>query len=991
MNNPHFLSVSRTLRRKARPLEAIPLDELKDYFHPDPKFDDVVRYAKGPVNRIALFYHAAYLENLGQAPPYAPLPEGLAGHIAEVLGETAPSPFPYPDARATFFHHAEKARRILGWKIWNQATRRGLEHRLAAEARRVDDRDYLEAKLEEWLCEAHVLHPGPTRMKKMVSQARTHARNWIAQTITSSLSKENLEAIDGLRKIQPGTHRTALQWLKDPIGMACPKTLLDILNRKEFVRSLGIPAQPFEAIHPDMRRRLQETVETYSVDNLYTDFPADRRQALVACYLHERKSALVDLAIEAFDGIVLKMIRLSEAELARDQEKRAPRANEILLMFRTMARTMVDEENVPDLLVRPATYSQIPKEDLLRALAAVEELIRPKDYNCFDYLRKRYGYLRTFFPRFLAGMEFEGVPAARPILEAIAALKDWNARALRKLPPSPPLGFVPEKWRSYVIPEDGKVDRAYYELCLMSELHRALQATELWAVGGRRYGNVEDLLISPKTWNDIRDTCLEELGLPKDPDAWLGQILPTLQAQIEKTVRNLPTNPQTFFLGNRVHLHALEAAPESDSLRVLRERVKASWSQVRIQDLLVEVDSWLGLSHLFRTLRGRGGSDSGLGRGLLAGLIAKGCNIGMQKMSVLTPGVTSGTLRRVDESYLHERALRHSFEALLKAHRDLPISRWLGDPTVSMSDQLKVRTRVGTLRSALHPETFGPGERAISFYWHLSHLGPAYSAQVFGHDRDAAYVLDRIFNIQSELPIHEHFTDTHGSTLVTFALAYLCRVEFCPRIKLIHEQNLYFPPGMNVEGPLKFHFEGSVDVELIKRHWDDVLRILASIRRSYTSARLLTLRLSSYARQNPLFRALREVGRIFETRFIMRYYDDPALRRRVNTGLTRMENFNFMARHLFFARRGENWERDFDQQLSRASALIVLANACVLWNTVHLTELVQRLRLEGVEVSPEEFRQVSPYAHEHIVPFGEYRFDLRRKERREAYLNARQL
>jgi TnpA family transposase len=241
------------------------------------------------------------------------------------------------------------------------------------------------------------------------------------------------------------------------------------------------------------------------------------------------------------------------------------------------------------------------------------------------------------------------------------------------------------------------------------------------------------------------------------------------------------------------------------------------------------------------------------------------------------------------------------------------------------------------------------------------------------------------------LPIHEHFTDTHGSTLVTFGLAYLFGVDFCPRIKLIHEQNLYFPPGMNVEGPLKFHFEGPVDVELIKRHWDDVLRILASIRRGYTSARLLTLRLSSYARQNPLFRALREVGRIFETRFIMRYYDDPVLRRRVNTGLTRMENFNFMARYLFFARRGENWERDFDQQLSRASALIVLANACVLWNTVHLTELVQRLRLEGVEVSPEEFRQVSPYAHEHIVPFGEYRFDLRRRERREAYLNARQL
>lgn len=222
-------------------------------------------------------------------------------------------------------------------------------------------------------------------------------------------------------------------------------------------------------------------------------------------------------------------------------------------------------------------------------------------------------------------------------------------------------------------------------------------------------------------------------------------------------------------------------------------------------------------------------------------------------------------------------------------------------------------------------------------------------------------------------------------------MAYLFGVEFLPRIKQIHDTRLYFPPGMEVEGPLGAHFEAPVDVELIKRHWDDVLRILASVQRGYTSARLLTLRLSSYAKQNPLFRALREVGRIFESRFIMKYYDDPAMRRRVNTGLTRMENFNFMSRHLYFARRGENWEREFEQQVNRASALLVLANACVLWNTVHLTELVQQLRAEGVDITPEEFRQISPYAHEHIVPFGEYRFDHRRKDRREAYLNAREL
>lgn len=991
MNTPSSIPRLKSLRRKAQLLDDLPPEELRKLFPPDPRIQEVLKYAKGSVNRIALFYHAAYLEAFGQTPPYAPIPGALVGHIAEILGEITPATLPYPDARATFFHHAEKARRVMAWRLWDKPTRRGLEHRLTAEARRSDDPDYLREKLDGWLWEARILCPGPTRVEQMIGQARNSARDWISGTIVSALSKEQIGDIDGLRKIKAGMHRTFLQWLKDPLGLASPRTLDDILDRIVFIRSLGLSGSPFEKIHPDMRRRLMQTVEAYSVDNLYADFPTERRQALVACYVHERLKALIDLAVEAFDGIVLKMNRHSEADLARDQQERGPAINEKLLMFRTMARIMVDEEHVPDLDVRPTTYGKIPKEDLLRALAEAEDLIRPEDYNCFDYLKTRYSYLRSFFPYFLEVMEFEGVPSARPVLETVAALRGWNAQGLRKLPAEVPLDFVPAKWRPYVCPEPGKIDRHYYELCLMTALHEGLKSAELWAVGGRRYGNVEDLLISKETWNQIHDECCEELALPKDPKTWLAQVLPTLRKQIEITTRNLPGNPQTQIVSDRVHLKAIEAVPESDALKALRARVAASWPQTRIQDLLVEVDSWMGYTHLFRTPRGRKGTEQGFSRGLLAALIAKGCNIGMLKMSVLTPGVTQGTLRRVDETYLREETLRHAYEALLRGHRDLPIARLLGEDTISMSDGFQVGSRVGTLRAALKPHRFAPGERAITYYWHLSHLGPAYGAQVIGHDRDAAYLLDQIFHIQSELPIHEHFADTHGSNSLTFALAYLSRLAFSPRIKLIHDQDLHFPPGMAVEGPFKSHFEGPIDVELIEKHWDDILRVLASIRRGYTSAVLLTLRLSSYARQNPLFRALQEVGRIFKTRFIMQYCDEPALRRKINAGLNRMELFNYLARHLFFARRGENWERDFDRQLNRASALLVLANACVLWNAVHLTEFVQKLRAEGIEVPPEDFRHISLYAHEHIVPYGEYTFSLKNRDRQDAYLNARQL
>src|SRR4051812_21352377 len=101
------LAHARTIRRNPTFLRDWAPEEYRQVFRPDPRFAPVLRYAKGAVNRIALFYHAAYLEAFGQSPPYSPIPEPLADHIAEVLEERdAPSPLPYPDSRRTFFQHS---------------------------------------------------------------------------------------------------------------------------------------------------------------------------------------------------------------------------------------------------------------------------------------------------------------------------------------------------------------------------------------------------------------------------------------------------------------------------------------------------------------------------------------------------------------------------------------------------------------------------------------------------------------------------------------------------------------------------------------------------------------------------------------------------------------------------------------------------------------------------------------------------------------------
>jgi len=988
----HSVPSPKSRRPRTRPqkqLSELSPDDLRTLFQSNEKYEPVLRYAYGREARIALFYHAAYLENFGRSAPYSPIPAAVIEHIASVLGENNPAPFKYPDARQTFFDHADKARRLLGWRQPDARTRRQTQTWLFSQACRLDDPDHLEQVLTERFRAERITLPAQTNIDRLVSHAREGAQGWLSETVTAALTRQQLQNIVALRQLKPSSHRTILQWLKDPIALASPAILDDLLDRVETISAVNLPTDVFERIHPDMRRQIAKVVQIYSVDNLYADFPAKRCQSYIACYLFERKKELIDFAIEVFDDVVEGMYRRSRAARDDDQLKQSPSLNRL---FQIMARPMLDEEGVVPTAIRPLVFGQVPRDALAQALAVSEGLVKPDDDdNCFPYLNRRYTYLRSFFPRFISAVGLDSLPTTRPILDAVATLRALDDAGVRKIPAGTSTDFVPPKWRAFVVKDGGDIDRHSYETCAMLELRRVLQSGEVWVRGGRRYGNVEDLLIPKDTWEKVRRDYYKELGLPKNGKAWLSDFLPKLATTIETTVGNQPTNDGLFVEDGRVHIHSLEAEPLSERTKKLKERIEASYTPIRIQDLLVQVDSWIDFLGRFRTPRGRRAKRADFLRGLLATLIAKGCNIGLVKMASLAPSIRPGTLQRNDEVYLHERNLRGAIIELLGAHHDLPIAALLGNEAVSMSDGMRVTSRVKTIKAALMPQLLGPGERALTYYFHVSHQGPGFGAQVIGSDRDAAYVIDQIFHIQSELPIHEHCIDTHGITENTFSLAYPFGIDFTPRIKGIHSQQLYCPPGMKVSGPFKEHFAGHLNTELIEQQWDDYVRALASIKQGTTSAVLLCQRLSSRAEHSPIYRVMREIGRAIKTHFIMRYYDDAALRRRINTALNRMELFNFLARHLFYARRGENWERDFEQQLNRASALMVLTNACVLWNAVHLSEVFQRLQAEGFEFEPEDFAHVSPYVFEHIIPYGQYFFDLRRKERRDALKNARRL
>lgn len=176
---------------------------------------------------------------------------------------------------------------------------------------------------------------------------------------------------------------------------------------------------------------------------------------------------------------------------------------------------------------------------------------------------------------------------------------------------------------------------------------------------------------------------------------------------------------------------------------------------------------------------------------------------------------------------------------------------------------------------------------------------------------------------------------------------------------------------------------GKLNEKVIRENYDEVLRLAHSIREGDVTSSLIISKLGSYAKQNSLSTALREMGKIEKTIFILDYISNEELRRKIHRGLNKGEAMNGLARAIFFGKQGELRERTIQNQLKRASALNLIINATSIWNTLYLEKAIDYKRSIGEDVNEDLITHISPLGWEHINMLGEYIFNLEDNDSKE--------
>jgi TnpA family transposase len=238
--------------------------------------------------------------------------------------------------------------------------------------------------------------------------------------------------------------------------------------------------------------------------------------------------------------------------------------------------------------------------------------------------------------------------------------------------------------------------------------------------------------------------------------------------------------------------------------------------------------------------------------------------------------------------------------------------------------------------------------------------------------REALYVLDGLLENDTVLPICEHTTDTAGYTEHTFALCFLLGFDFMPRIKDLKDQQLYrIDKNLDI-GDLASLLNKSSDMDIVMEQWDQMLRVVASLKKRLTPAHVIIERLINGSPSDRLSRAFTQLGRLIKTQYILRYITDSELRRKVQIQLNKGEYRHKLSRWIFFANQGEFHTGDYEEIMNKASCLSLVSNAILYWNTRKIDSIVSHLRIQNTEITDDAVARISLLPFRHVIPNGTY-------------------
>lgn len=928
----------------------------------------VIHRCRGDHNKLGLALMRCYLHHPGRAMRAGERPpEALLNFVAAQLGLVPGMVDEYIVGDRNRQRHAIENQAQLGLRPYGRLAASGLLAELLPHAIENDRLAYLAELVMETCRERKIMVPSPGGLERICGELRTRARNEVHRRLSEGLTALQRQRLDALTERRDTSGQNWLTWLRQMPQAAKTAGMLGVIERLNHVRAIGIEPGRGHLVHQTRMAQLAREAGRTTVQHV-AGFEKHRRHASLLAASLELSANLTDQAIQVFDRMVSALFRKVEAKEARSFQADARAINDKVRLYAKIGAALIVAQN-DNSDPFAAITGVISWERFEASVAEAKALARPEELGVYQKLGDHSTTVRRWSPAFLAALSFESVPAAASLMRAIDLLRDLNRRHAATLPKEVPIGFVRGRWRQLVL-SDGTINRRFYELCVLTELRDRLRAGDVWVVGSRQCRSFEERLVATDVFEDMKAAATLPVAVDPDFDSFIADRRARLDhrlAEVDERAKDGLLPDVTITQG------VLKVAPLGTTTPIeaelLAERLYAMLPRIRVTDLLAEVASWTMFPDCFTHLRtGEVARDN---RVLMAGVLADGLNLGLTRMAESTRIASLGQLAWTSDWHIRDETYALALRCIVNQQQREAFSAVFGGGRVSSSDGQFFRaggfgSDAGSLNAHYDKK---PGYK---IYTHLSdRYAPFFTKLIAATSSEALHVLDALLYHQSDIAIDRHHTDGGGDSELVFALCALLGFQFAPRIPDLKHRRLYSFEKASLYPTLEPMIAGRINVELIRIHWNEILRIVASIRTGTVTASAIMRQLAAHPRQNGIAAALRELGRMERTLFTLDWIDDPELRRSAGQELNKGESRNSLARAVFIHRLGEIRDRTYENQQHRASGLNLVVTAIILWNTRYLERAVAAL-LEIEDVPQNLLAFLSPLGWEHVNLTGDY-------------------
>ncbi|GAA0899537.1 hypothetical protein GCM10009574_084450 [Streptomyces asiaticus] len=501
-----------------------------------------------------------------------------------------------------------------------------------------------------------------------------------------------------------------------------------------------------------------------------------KRTAMLTAVMRHLEAKAIDEALDLFQ--VLMASRLLNTAKRKTEKERLSTMPQLEKASRLVARAwemLVEElETVEehgtdvDVAALWAALEEVAPRAAVRTAAATVVSLVPEGEDAAGIAMRaalvtRYNTVKPFLA--LLG-ESNALSAASGGKRVLAGVRALPALARRKVSVKPLLPrevddkLVPPTWRKavYANPDlpQGAVDRDAYVVCVLEQLHRALNNRDVFATPSHRWSNPRARLLEGAEWEAVCEDVLAALSLDMPVEEHLADLVRGLDAGWKQLLERLeeagPAAKVTIEVQDngraKLNVDKLGALGEPKSLASLRKRVEKMLPKIDLPDLLFEVHFWTGFLDVFVHLGDGTTRMKDLATSLVALLVSEACNIGLTP--VVNPAheaLTRARLVHVDQYYLRADTITAANAKLIEAQAQVPIVQFWGNGLLASVDGLRFVVPVRTISSAPSPKYFG-FKRGITWLNAVNDQVAGIGQMVVpGTPHDSLHILDALLNL----------------------------------------------------------------------------------------------------------------------------------------------------------------------------------------------------------------------------------------------------